>query len=250
VANVIWGERPIALEKDILQRRIYAPAAYAPVRDTAVVPVVHSETHRLAVWFPLVWRGQGSHFTFVAVRSLLNDQRAQPPVARSLLPLVLHAYPFVFDPKMPPAQNSSRFLDDVFADNPTDVGATITTVSGSLSRATLSRLRILDALARDFPITAAITDALANLGVLEPWQLKFDIAGTPLELPDLFVVRKGAFNTGILSNVLDRFAMPAALILGFHRISLFRAGLLLAMTRKFLTDPPTLIGHEHSPSAP
>ena len=232
-----------------MRRRIYAPEAYAPVRNTAVVPVVHSEAHRLAALLPLVWRGRGTHFTFVAVRSLLNDQRAQPPVARALLPLILHAYPFIFDPKTPPDHNSSRFLDDVFADNPTDVGATITTVSGSLSRATLMRFRILDSLAHDFPITQAITDALADLGVLEPWNLKFDINGTPVEQADLFVIRKDAFNTGIFSNVLDRFAMPAALILGFHRISLFRAGLLLAMTRKFLTGPPTEIGHEHSPSA-
>ncbi len=50
----MWGERPIALEKDALRRRLYAPIAYAPVRNTAVVPVVHSEAYRLATWFPLM----------------------------------------------------------------------------------------------------------------------------------------------------------------------------------------------------
>ena len=88
---------PRAEIADVLRRRIYAPLAYAPVRNAAVVPIVHSECLTLASWFPLVWQRRQATVEFVAIRALLNDQRAQPPAARALLPLLLHAYPFVFD---------------------------------------------------------------------------------------------------------------------------------------------------------
>jgi hypothetical protein len=232
----MWGERPVALEKDALRRRLYAPIAYAPVRNSAVVPVVHTEVYRLATWFPLMWRKHESEFEFVAVRSLLDDQRAQPPAARAVLPLILHAYPFVFDPKVPPDQGSERMLDDVFADAPTDAGASITTVAGKLSRATIQRFRILDGFAHDLRLTREIGEALAGLGLFAPSELKFEIQGRSIEIPDLFVVRQTAFDGGIFSNVLEKFGAPAALVLGLHRVSLFRAGLLLAMVRKALQE--------------
>jgi hypothetical protein len=246
--KAMWGERPIALEKDALRRRIYAPIAYAAVRDTAVVPVVHSEIYQLAAWFPLVWRRRGSEHDFVAVRSLLHDQRAQPPAARVLKPLILHAYPFVFDPKTPPNMHSARMLDDVFADNPTDVGASITTIGGKLSRATILRFRILDGLARDFPVTREISRALDSLDVFEPWSLKFDIEGRSIEIPNLFIVRRNAFETGIFSTVLEKFGVPAALILGLHRVSIFRAGLLLAVARNFLKPTTTSSSNDNADS--
>jgi hypothetical protein len=234
----LWGQRPIALERDALRRRIYAPVAYAPVRDTAVIPVVHTEAHQLAAWFPRVWRRRGTEYDFVAVRALINDQRAQPPVARALLPRILHAYPFVFDPAVPPSPDCSRMLDDVFADCPTDVGATITTVNGRLSRATAMRLRTLDGLAEDYPPTRRIGQALAALDLFLPWQLKFDIAGHIIEIPDLFIVRPDAFATGRFAPMLEELGSSAALVLGLHRISIFRAGALLAMARKLLKQAP------------
>jgi hypothetical protein len=237
-APPIWGQRPIALERDALRRRIYAPAAYAPVRDTAVVPVVHSESYQLAAWFPLVWRRRGEEHDLVAVRALIDDQRAQPPVARALLPRLLHAYPFVFDPAAPPSADSVRMLDDVFADHPTDIGAPITTVGGRLSRATIQRFRMLDGLAQDFPPTRRIGQALAALDLLEPWRLKFDIEGRVVEIPDLFIVRQGAFEAGMFAPMLEELGASAALVLGLHRISIFRAGALLAMARRLMKQLP------------
>ena len=156
------GERPIALEKEVLRRRIYAPQAYAPVRDLAVVPIVHSECMSLAPWFPVVWRRRKGSVELVTIRALLDDQRAQPPAARRLLPLRLHAYPFVFDPARPIDAISPRMLDDVFADTPSDVGATITTINHKTSRATTMRLAILDRIADESAVTAAIGRALAD----------------------------------------------------------------------------------------
>jgi SapC protein len=232
--SLMWGERPIALAGDVLRRRIYAPAAYAQARDSAVVPVVHTEAYQLAAWFPLVWRRRGGEYDLVAVRALINDQRAQPAVARGLLPRILHAYPFVFAPGPPPGPDSVRMFDDVFADHPTDAGASITTASGRLARATVLRFRMLDELAREFPVTYRIGQELAARNLFTSWRLKFHIEGHEVELPDLFIVRPEVFETGALAALLQQLGPAAALILGLHRVSIFRAGALLASARQLL----------------
>lgn len=226
---------PIALEKEVLRRRIYAPLAYEPVRDTALVPIVHSECLALAARFPLVWRRDRDRtFTFVAVRALLNAQGCQPATARAILPLILHAYPFMFDPAQPFAAASRRMLDDVFADQPTDGGAAITTLSGKLGRATTLRLRLLDRIANEHDVTQAVTDALAAHDLLEPWPLSFTIEGRAIAVPDLFVVRPAAFDGPSPGRLTERFGMPCAQMLALHRASLFCAGPLLAAARLYL----------------
>ena len=234
----LFCERPIALEKDVLRRRIYAPLAYAPVRNAALVPIVHSECLTLASWFPLVWQRRQAGIEFVAIRALLNDQRAQPPAARTLLPLLLHAYPFVFDARQPIRSDSPKMLDDVFADAPTDIGASITTVHRKLARATTGRFRLLDRFAHESQITRAIGSALAELDVLEPWPLKFDIGGNDVEIPNLLVIRPSAFERGHLARLLGTYGVPCARMLGLHRISLYRAGVLLAMAKTYFRDNP------------
>lgn len=228
------GERPIALEKEVLRRRIYAPQAYARVRNLAVVPIVHSEAMTLASWFPVVWRQRKAGVELVTVRALLDDQRAQPAAARRLLPMRLHAYPFVFDPARPIDATSPRMLDDIFADAPTDVGATITNVNRKTGRATTMRLAILDRIAGETELTEAIGSALTTRGLLEPWPLRFDIEGQAIGIPDLMVVRASAFDNGALAPLVSQFGVPSASLLGLHRISLFRAGLLLAAAKSFV----------------
>jgi hypothetical protein len=127
-------------------------------------------------------------------------------------------------------------LDDVFADAPTDVGASITTVHLKLARATTSRFRILDRFAHDAAVTAEIGNAVAALEVLEPWALRFDIGGHRVEIPDLLVIRPSAFDNGRLSPLLEKYGMPCAQMLGLHRLSLFRAGALLSMAKLFFRD--------------
>ncbi|MBN8989904.1 MAG: SapC family protein [Rhizobiales bacterium] len=235
-AQTLRFESPVVLQDDILRRRIYSPQSYATVRNTAVVPIVHSECASLASWFPLVWQRRQGKLEFVAIRALLNEQRAQPPAARGLLPLILRAYPFVLDPGQPAAPDARRMLDDVFADAPTDVGATITTVQRKLSRGTTSRFRFLDQFAHDAVVTAKISEAVAGLDEFEPWNLKFEIDGNQVEVPDLLVVRPRAFEDGRLAPLLQQYGTPCAQMLGLHRISLFRAGGLLAMAKALFRE--------------
>jgi SapC len=224
------GERPIPLEKDALHRRIFAPSAYDVVRNAAIVPVVPTEAYELSWWFPLAWRKYGSQFILVAVRSLLSE-RAQPVAGRAPLPLILQAYPFIFDPTLP-AFGGPRMLDDVFPDAPTDVGATITTPAGRPSRAAIQRLHLLDIVAKDFHFAQALTSAIADRDLFVPWALRFDVGDHSVGHTDLFIIRQAAFAGSALSDVFDNFGAPAAMLLGLHRISLFRAGALLALARK------------------
>jgi hypothetical protein len=172
----------------------------------------------------------------VVIRALLNDQRTQPPAARALLPLLLHAYPFVFDPDQLVGTDTRKMLDDVFADAPTDVGASITTVNRKLARATASRFQILDRFANEAVVTTAIGNALADLDLLEPWPLKFDIDGHHVD-------------SGALAGLLETWGMPCAQMLGLHRISLFRAGVLLAAAKVFFKHNPVIIPDESGETA-
>ena len=89
-------------------------------------------------------------------------------------------------------------------------------------------------------VTGAIGSALAELDVLEPWPLKFDIGGNNVEIPDLLVIRPSAFEGGQFSRLLGNFGVPCARMLGLHRISLFRAGVLLATGEDLLQGQPAL----------
>jgi hypothetical protein len=249
-AATLRFESPVVLQNEILRRRIYSPQSYASVRNTAVVPIVHSECVPLASWFPLVWQRRQGNLTFVAIRALLNEERAQPPSARGLLPLVLRSYPFILDPSQPAAPDARRMLDDVFADAPTDIGATITTVQRKLSRGTTSRFRFLDQFASDAVETAEINQAIADLGELEPWHLKFEIDGNHVEVPDLLVMRPQAFEDGRLAPLLEQYGAPCAQMLGLHRISLFRAGGLLAMAKAFFRTRPDMTDDTGSAKTP
>jgi len=249
-AVTLQFESPVVLQDEVLRRRIYSPQSYALVRNTAVAPIVHSECAALACWFPLVWQRRQGDLAFVAIRALLNEQRAQPPAAQGLLPLILRAYPFVLDPGQPAAPDARRMLDDVFADAPTDVGATITTVQRKLSRGTTSRFRFLDRFAYDAVITAEISRAIADLDEFEPWNLTFEIDGNRVAVPDLLVIRPRAFQDGRLAPLLEQFGAPCAQMLGLHRISLFRAGGLLAMAKAVLRERRDMIHDADATSRP
>ncbi len=233
----------------MLRRRIYAPQAYAPVRNAAVVPIVHSECLTLASWFPLVWQRRQATIQFVAIRALLNDQRAQPPAARALLPLLLHAYPFVFDPRQPLRTDSPKMLDDVFADAPTDIGASITTVHRKLARATTGRFRLLDRFAHESQVTSRDRQRARRARrarALAPevrYRRKQRRNPGPAGDPSI-----GIRTADISRACSGCYGVPCARMLGLHRISLYRAGIMLAMAKTFFRDNPNPPEHSRCDS--
>ncbi len=73
--------------------------------------------------------------------------------------------------------DNPRLLDVAGADLPTDAGAPITSADGRLTKGAELRLRALSLFERDFARTSAIGRALGELGLLEPWPLRFDLGG-------------------------------------------------------------------------
>ncbi|MDC7786700.1 SapC family protein [Rhodoplanes sp. TEM] len=228
------AEHPIALDGDALSRRIFAPVAYRIVRDTAVVPIVIGEVFRLASFFPVVWRRREEDLDLVVVRALIDEAGAQPAGLRGVHPLVLQAYPFVLATRVDDA--CTRLIDDAVADAPTDIGASVTAADGRPSLATTLRLRMLELVERQLPLTRAVGRALADADLLQPWDLTFDIEGSMIGIPDLSVARQEAFATGAYGDIVGRHGAAAAELLGFHRISLFRAGVVVAAARAHVRE--------------
>jgi hypothetical protein len=221
---------PLPLAGEILTRRIYAPDAYALVRSLPIVPVVHAEASRLASFFPIVWTRQNDTPELVVLRSMIEDPEGQPPRGRRCFPLLLAAYPFVHAELDQPV-SAPPLIDDVFADEPTDIGATILTSENKLGLGAQQRLDALMEFSSHRPLTIAIGKALADRNLLETWELKFEVEGGQIDVPGLEIARQAAFETGAFAPLLDEFGLPAAQLLALHRISLFRAGLLLTMAK-------------------
>jgi SapC len=227
-------ENPIRLTGAATSRRIFSPLAYHTVRQTNVVPAVIPEAWALASWFPIVWQRIEGRHQLVAVRSLLADGRGYlAAVERSpgLLPLILQSYPFLLDPTAKPDANAARWIDDVIADSPSDIGAPVLLADKRPTKATRLRLGMLDLFQNHWAKTQSLALQLEALELFEPWKLTFDVNGRSIGVDDLFIVRQTAFDTGALAPVAARHGAVAAQFLALHRISLFRAGSLLSAAR-------------------
>ncbi|WP_062209746.1 SapC family protein [Aureimonas sp. AU12] len=228
-----------ALRGERMASRIYSPFAYPLPRRTPVVPIAAAEAERFAASFPVVWQRGEDGPRLCVLRSLLDDGTGFPPGTErslALLPLLFQAYPFVFPAGPLKAAGNTRLIDVAGADLPTDAGAPITTADGRLSHGAELRLRALDLFERDHERTLAIGRALGELGLLEPWPLRFDLGfGRSCDVGGLAVVPAGAFDTPRLAPVVARFGIAAARLLGHHRLSLFRAAALLSAARAAVT---------------
>jgi len=98
----------------------------------------------------------------------------------------------------------------------------------------MTRFAFMDRFASEIGTTMAIGHALASMDAFEPWPLKFDIDGYQIHVPDLFVIRRTMFDDGSFAPLLQEHGMGCARMLSLHRVSLFRAGGLLALARASL----------------
>jgi hypothetical protein len=145
--------------------------------------------------------------------------------------LALQAYPFVVGRgAMPDAvrgDGAGIMLDDVIADEPTDVGAPILTPQGKLTRGAEVRLQAAAAFTNGLEFTEALTDALVAEECLERWQI--DPAALPQEasVPDLLVIAPAERVAARLFQVVRRLGASAGTFISVHRISLFRISVLV-----------------------
>ena len=232
-------EKPIPLER-ATHRRIFSPLAYSTVLNALVVPIVHREALRLASWFPTAWRMTEAGPELVVVRALVrNPKVTTTPQDLVTLPLILQAYPFLLDRAKSTATELAVLYDTSIAEEPNDIGAPVLTPDGKVSRGAEFRFRALKVFARHLPTSEAISEMLSRLDLFEPWPLSFEVAGQTIGHSNLFVVRPAIFGKGALAPVIARFGVEAASLLGAHRLSLFRAGPLLAAARTMFGVPET-----------
>lgn len=264
--NVPVLHQPTLSFAEAARRRIYAPLAYERVRNIQLVPVSLDEGLKFAGLLPLAWQrcdtsrsGPSSLGTsgirpalqLVAIRSLLADGRGQLEILRdnlAMLPAILYAYPFAMAPRAATADVTVPLVCDDISDEPQDIGAPITTSTGMPTRATQLRLRALARLDQEFLATSALTAALQQADLFEPWNLSFQAGQGQIGAKDLWIVKRSAFDTGCLAPILAQFDAKVALFLGHHRLSLFRAGALmrqaeLALGQKLVPVPPKAASH-------
>jgi hypothetical protein len=214
--------------------RIFAPEAYHRVRSQQLVPIVCAEALTLAAHFPICWRVQDGRAVLCVLRSLLDDglgHPVRPTHASGALPLVLRAFPVAVS--NPGGNDDEVWIDDTVADQPTDIGAPILLINGRLSRGAAQRVQAAVAFRRSIDFTRRLTDGLQGRDLLEPWPLDFEVGpdGRRVRFDDLMVVRSSALaGSGMLQH-LQEFGVEAAMFMTAHRISLFRASILLQGAR-------------------
>jgi hypothetical protein len=70
--------------------------------------------------------------------------------------------------------------------------------------------------------------------LLAPWPLQFDVFGRAVTVDGLQVVQPDAYDTAAVKRFVKTFGATGAMFLGAHRLSLFRAGVLLERARSAL----------------
>lgn len=227
-------ESPRRLTSQWGHHRIFAPEAYEPVRALQRVPIVHVEALRLAAFFPVVWRVHDGRPVLCVLRSLLAGglgHPVKPTHGAGGLPLVLRGFPVIAT--APASGGEEIWIDEVVADQPTDVGAPILMEDGRFSRGAVQRIQAVISLRRAMDMTHRLTEALVRHRLLEPWPLDFELSsgGRRVRFDDLMVVRPlTSPDPGLIEN-LRAFGIEVATFIAAHRISLFRISTLLQAAR-------------------
>lgn len=237
-------EELIHVDLNVGRRRIFAQRAYPPVRELERVAVVHSEAFELASWFPIVWHREGEQLELVALRTLLPKGFGHPagsPAAAASLPLVLKAYPIA--PSDASAPNL-LWIDDVVADQPTDMGAPLLNRSGAANLGTRQRIEALAQFQKGLPLTHDMTRLLDQLGLFVPWNLDHPDRPELGPFPGYFTLKVEALETAEFMPFTRRFGLEGLALIAAHTLSLFRAGILF---RRAQQDYPKL--KQATPSA-
>lgn len=234
---ILWKElyeSPRRLTSAWGHYRIFAPEAYELVRSLQLVPIVHAEALSLAAYFPIVWQVRNGELVLCVLRSLLAGGRGhsvKPTHAGAGLPLVLRGFPVIVT--APATGGDEIWIDDIVADQPTDIGAPILMEDGRLSRGAAQRVQSITSLRRAIDMTHRLTEALADRHLLEAWPLDLELApgGQRIRFNDLMVTRPPTSPDPDLIKHLREFGVDAATFMTAHRISLFRISILLQAAR-------------------
>ncbi len=157
------------------------PVNYSFVAAQASVPVAGAELVRAALAVPLAFAEQAGHYTLVAVLSLVpNRNMFVGPDGRWLgkyAPAWFRVYPFRFLPQK--GTNEAVLCVDEESGLIVDAnlsGEAFFDADGKLSPALKPVVELLGQLQRGLQATDLAVSALAEAGVVKPWQIKIKSA--------------------------------------------------------------------------
>ena len=87
-------------------------------------------------------------------------------------------------------------------------------------------------------LTDAMTEELTKRKLLVPWPLKFDLKSQTVAIEGLKVVESDSYGGAAVRDFVKMFGQVGATLLGAHRLSLFRAGVLLERAHAALRSLP------------
>lgn len=223
---------PILIGPSTGHRRIFAQIAYPLVREAQIVPLVYTEALDLAAWFPVVWQRTAESWRPVVLRTLRADGAAQPhgsPRAQTSLPLCLRAYPFIAER----ASREALWIDDIPADEPTNVGSAILDERGFPTRGAEQRLHASYLFQAGLAGTERITRFLAEREAFQPWPLELEVSDGNLQVEGLFVVDPALIESRAMKSFTLEFGVAGARMISAHAISLYRAATLFQRARQW-----------------
>ncbi|MBN8939832.1 MAG: SapC family protein [Rhizobiales bacterium] len=229
-------ETPTPIDAAWGHHRIFTHHAYKIVREAQFAPIVMAEAQELARWFPICWAlDEDDEPVLVAFRSLLAGGQGYPGDAsfrEDCLPRVLGAYPLVV-PSSESLERRQVLADRAISDNPTDIGAPLLTAEGKFTRAALTRAKVAIGVAGALPATAALSRALFDHGMLEPWAVDLDLGhGQRATFDRLLIIATRKLDDPLLHSIIVDGGVDAGLLVATHRLSLFRMSALLTAARR------------------
>lgn len=126
-------------------------------------------------------------------------------------------------------------MDDVIADEPTDVGATLLTERGLPSKGLEERILFIHRFCSAHTVTVRMGEHLAEQGLFQPWDLSFPDETGLGPFPEFFVVQPQAYETDGFVSFARAFGAAGLRLLSAHAISLYRAAVLYQRARQDLS---------------
>jgi hypothetical protein len=118
------------------------------------------------------------------------------------------------------------FIDDVVADQPTDIGAPIFGRNGTPNIGAKQRVEAMTRFQAALPATLEMTRTLEELELLVPWNLDFPDEPDLGSFPGYLTLKPDSLESTAFVPFVRRFGLEGLRLISAHSLSLFRAGIL------------------------
>ncbi|KFC64611.1 SapC [Bosea sp. LC85] len=193
--------------------------------NPVIVPVAPIETPTLAPLYPIIWRSTSSGVELVAMTGLRPDHRYLARRKPSELPLLIAAHPFSVQDDGVSEKLTILFDTDVVNE---DSAEAVIDDNGSLSANAERRCEALWAFVQSRRKAAPAFAALAEAGVLLPWEPAFDTKRGSFSITGLLILDEAFFGSALHRELIAKHGWHTANVFVLHRISKHRITTLTA----------------------